>query len=477
MKYYNRPKLIKISITISVILFCTGLTIIIAYNAVTYCYSDLASEYLKEKNFAAALAALDMKPQLIALRPEDLVIKAQALMNLAQSEKKDESKLKNYLNAKKYLKEAIDLNSLEANTWHDLALIEWNLSVFNGQEDQVKNIEKYFEHAVKLDPQNGKLLYAIIDYLLVSGEIKNSFPYVESIAAFYPRSYRYLKNKPQWSLINKKFLKGLIVAKKNSFSNYLTEEVLADYYADQKDWKQARMYIESILKTSQQKNLSSIYYKLGEYSLYNNDFELAKNAYLSCLKIVENPDAILNKISSIYVKERAINHFVELLTESAKKNTEIKRKIPVILGKMYYKEKVWKKAKEYLEKALLNEDTDKVHILLARIGLHMGNWEIAANESQRAININSKVAEYYYVLCRAQMNLENISNALSSIEKAILYSSYRKAKYFDYQGLINWKIGRYNEAFMSWKNASRFDAKNISYLIQMSKALEKINDD
>jgi len=331
--------------------------------------------------------------------------------------------------------------------------------------------------ALSLDPNNGKILFGVVNYYLTSGPVAESLDYVERLAKTYPRSYLHLRKHPRWSkTVAERFKKGLEASLKSPLASTLGLWMLAALAAEEKDWAQAVKYTEKIVERIEPVQDRWLLMNLGEYYLKMGNREEAARAVIQGLRISDNRLQMLEALFWRYRRDSVLDFYIEIRQKTAKFDPFVRANLKLVLGKAYFAMGDLPAAKQSLMRSLNERETSEAHAYLAEIALKEEDWTRAELESQRAIALEPENYRSHYLLARSLQEQHKYEAALEAIEEAIKYSKGQVAYLLNTQGWLKWSLQRYAEAVTDWHRASRLDPDNVQYLRQIGKAYEKLKN-
>ncbi|UCG11167.1 MAG: tetratricopeptide repeat protein [Deltaproteobacteria bacterium] len=385
--------------------------------------------------------------------------------------------LKLLLRTKELHKRATELNPLEGNHWLGLAQTQWWLGRFNGREQDGKKAASSFLQALATDPNNGKFLYALVNYYLSTGRHEQSLSHVKQLARVYPGAYPHLKEHPHFSdevLIH--FTQGLETVVGDMLVGRPALDLLASMAAERRNWSKAVAYTEQMIQKSSGPIPSGLYVRLGEYYLNMNDYGQARNAFSQGLKLSDDREGLLRGLISSFQRAGALDLYIELCQEIGESDAIVQSALPFVLGKACYYNNDLERATQHFQRSLARKETPEAHRYLAEIALKRKDWDTAELESQRATTLEPENAHHHYLFARSLFAQEKYEAALKAIDQAIQYATPPRHYYFSCRGRVNWALERPNAAVEDWKAGYQLSPNSTYYPLRIAKAYKKLKD-
>jgi tetratricopeptide (TPR) repeat protein len=440
-------------------------------------YASIAQQKLQAKDYATAEQYLNESLRHNDRSPEYHHLQAQALYAQAGGTQ-DSFVAEGFLRqAQEHYLKSVELNPHEGNAWLDLAQACWWLSGFPGFQREYENAESYFLKALATDPNNGKFLYAMVNYCLFTPEPDHCLPYLRKLAMVYPNAYQYLKTHPQWTdSLRQSYKEGLEVAAENHLTERHALSMLGFMASEEKDWGSAIACTEELIRRSGAETSSDLYFTLGRFCLQLPDHSRAKTAFLQALKLSKTREQTLQSILSPCIQANDLDLYLNLCKETATYDTTVRNRLSLILGKAFLQGNNLGEAQRNFQHSLQTRETAEARRYLAEIALSKKDWDDAEIQSQRATILDPKNSYTYYLFARSLEAQKKYKSALEAINEAIRYANPPQDGYYEMQGALCWALRDYEAAKEAWKAAHRLVPWNANHLRLIAEAYLMTND-
>jgi tetratricopeptide (TPR) repeat protein len=440
-------------------------------------YASIAQQKFEAKDYAAAEHYLRKSLLHNDNNPEYYYLEAQALYARA-GQTQDSLVAEGLLSqAQEHFLKSVELNPHEGNAWLDLAQACWWLSRFPGYEREYKNAESYFLKALETDPNNGKFLYAIVNYYLFSPKPEDCLPHLKRLAMVYPNAYHYLKGNPNWSdALRDSFKDGLKRGAETPLTGQQALSMLGFMAGEEKDWGSAIAYTEKLIRGSSADISTDSYTTLGRYCLQRPDQPRARTAFLQALKLSKNREQTLQSLLSTCIQANALDLYLDLCKETATFDTTVRNRLPLILGRAYFQGNDMEDAQRYFQQSVHTKETAEARRYLVEIALRKNDWDAAEINSQRATVLEPGNSDYHWLFARSLEGQKKYRQALEAIETAIRCADRPHSGYSFLQGSLHWALGDYVSAKGSWQTAHELAPQNVTYVRRIGDAYRMIGD-
>lgn len=379
--------------------------------------------------------------------------------------------------AKEGSQRSLELNPREGNVWLDLAQICWWLGNFRGCEEELANAEGYFLQAVATDPNNGKFLYALVNYYLSSARSDGGATYLERLASVYAASYYPLKEHPHWSQTAREHFKsGLRTALANDLTVRQANSVLALMAAEEKDWRSAVAYTRESIRHQGSATSSQPYLDLGRYLLPLAEYDQAKDALLQGLKLSTNRQQVLENLLSPCLETGSFSLYVQLCRDTASFDGTVRNSLTFLLGKACFAYHRLDLAEAYLRESVQTHNRGEAHRYLAEIAERRNDWDTMELESQRATLLDPGKGYYQFLLARSLAAQKKYKSALEHLNQAIHNTASPQEGYFEMQGALCWSLQDYHGAVKAWQTAHQLAPENPRHLRKIAEAYWRLSD-
>jgi tetratricopeptide (TPR) repeat protein len=339
--------------------------------------------------------------------------------------------------AKARLQQSLQLNPREGNVWLDMAQTCWWLGGFEGFQEELGQVEAHFLQAVAIDPNNGKFLYALVNYYLSSKRPDDWSTYLKRLALVYPNAYYTLKEHPQWSqTAREQFKAGLQMGLANTLTAQQANSALGFMAAEEKDWQNATVYTQEFIRRLGPAASPQPYLDLGRYFLQLAEYDQAKTAFLQGLKLSSKREQLLQDLLLPCLEAGTFSLYVALCQDTASFDVGVRNNLSFILGKASFAFDSLDTAKAYLRESLQVQERAEAHRYLAEIAVRRKDWDTMELESQRATVLEPGNSYYYYLLARSLEAQNKYDSALEAISQAIHYAQPPQESYFEMQGAL-----------------------------------------
>ena len=440
-------------------------------------YASLGKRNLRIEAYQAAEGWFAKSLHITDAHAEYYYFYGEALYSLARENHGLDDSLRLLLEARKAYQKATDLNPHEGPYWYSLAQTCWWLASFRGYAYETQNAESYLLRALAADPNNGKFLYAAVNYYLTAGESATSADFVERLGVVYPKAYEALKKHPGWSEeLNACFLRGLRKAAQNSYLARDALNLLLAIAVSKEDWEEARTSVKELIRLSGENAPSSYYWQLGEYALNLGDREEARGALQRYVRLSRDPRQTLEQLFPLCRQKDAFALCVELCQEVAKLDPRVGSGLHLMLGKAYLANNDPEAASGYLKQSLQSRETAEARRYLAEIAITKRDWVTAEIESQRATVIDPRDCQSYILFARSLLAQKEYAAALGTVEDARGRCQSQLDGLYDIQGEIYLAMNNNQAAIYAWEEAHRLAPGKVHYLYQLGRAHKVIRD-
>ena len=185
-----------------------------------------------------------------------------------------------------------------------------------------------------------------------------------------------------------------------------------------------------------------IYYQKGIALKKLSKLEDAKNSFEDCLKQKPDFEAAFNALGGVYFSmgnyEKAVENFEKVLQSAKNSNVKsaVKKNLAIAYAKMgnnAITEGNSKKAIEYLQKAVENNNYDAAYLSLAKLYSELGDWDKSISASESALKYRSSVGTGgpYYYLGVAYKGKGDTEKAKEMFNKAKSDATYKKTAEYE----------------------------------------------
>lgn len=289
---------------------------------------------------------------------------------------------------------------------------------------QIKQAIEYLYKALENDPNNAEVISQIAFLYNLAKNYEHSIKY-------YERAFEISKSKEILLELVEIYSKIDSFEKmKYCLDKFLQEWQLSlsQYIRCQKAFLEMQKYEEllqfhNMCNFSKSKenevleNVAEAYYKTG-------DIDLAKNILLS----------VINSCKSLRAE--------------------------YLISEIYYSEKQYEKAKDFLKKVIISEPTDKVYNLMGEIELETENIFRAIENFRFALNLNPDNYKYYYNLGCCYFENGLLNEAQNLLKKAIELNENDIKVRYAYAELL-FKMNNYEESIAEIDFILQNDSNNL----------------
>ena len=472
------------------ILWATAQLFVIAFADI---YDSIGLRKLESKEYESAESYFARSVRLAGSDPDRQMHYAESLYGLAGRTTNAEAVQALLQRTMQAYEKAAQLNPHEGNAWLGLAQTYWWMSRFSGQESKGNEVESFFRRAVATDPNNGKFLYAIIDYYLSvrSSPLERSgvvhswseaglLTALTRLATVYPDAWYDLRKHPAWpGAVRDSFIEGLKIAAANRMTDRSALAILAGMAVEAKDWDQAATWMEQLIRQAGGRGtLANGYYlDLGWYLLKSGRPAEAKSAFLLGLNHSENRSETLNNLLSRFEDTKALDLYLELAGNTASFDAGVHSSLPLIRGKASLLiTGDLETAEGYFRQALQTRETAAPHRYLAEIAMKRKDWDKAELESHRAAMLDPRDSYLHYLFARSLEEQKRYMAALEAIGLAIQYAQRPNESYYDMQGRLFRSINDYPAAIQAWESARLLAPKTAHYTREIAEGYKMLKD-
>ena len=352
---------------------------------------------LEAKKYSAAKDSLETAISYTASNAEYYRLLGDVLYAMAEEANPPTSPIDLYWQAEDAYQKAVGLNPLDGDAWLGVGMAHWQVSSFEGHEEEEKNIEPYLLRALSTDPNNGRFLYTLAAYHLTMGEAEKGVHYLRLLAHAQPGYYGFLKKTPAWTKeIEAQFSEALEEAVPSVYVHKQALGVLASLAESDKDWLAAARYTEALLADAATPDSeAALLYKIASYRLKLGDVASAKEQLLQALKLDEKgrPSRLRNLLRPL-MDANALGLYIDLCEETASYDWKIKKDLNILLGRAHLANGDDDRAAYYFRRCLEGSESPEAHRGLAEIALREKNLDVAEIEAQRATALDPKNDDY-----------------------------------------------------------------------------------
>ncbi|MEW5724197.1 MAG: tetratricopeptide repeat protein [Thermodesulfobacteriota bacterium] len=371
---------------------------------------------------------------------------------------------------------AAELNPREGTVWLKIANTSWWLSGFPGREKEVRRVEPSFDRALSLDPANGMFLYGLVNYYLSSGQIEESRPFVQRLAATYPSSHGYLRRKPEWPQVEENFKIGLLASADNVLVDRECLMLLSHLAAQAGDYAQAASYLETLTARFGDQADPQALINLGRHYAKMGEPDKAVAALVQGISESPEPLAAFNGLLYWFRQEQALDLYVLVAEKAAARDYYLRKNLSLIRGKAAYFQGDFEKAKAALGKAHQEQENAEALGYLARIALMEKDWDTAELAGQRATVLEPDNVIYYHLFAESLLKQGKYRDGLEPILEAIRRSRTPQAFLYNTKGWLHFGLGDLGQAIDAWKVAAYIEPQSAAYPRQIAQAYLKMND-
>ena len=448
-------------------------------------YDSIGLQKLESKEYESAESYFARSVRLAGSDPDRQMHYAESLYGLAGRTTNAEAVPALLQRSMQAYKKATQLNPREGNAWLGLAQAYWWMSRFSGQENKGEEVESFFQRALATDPNNGKFLYAVVDYYL---SVRSSPLTLHSslltaltrLAVVYPYAWYDLRKHPAWSgAVQDGFIEGLKIAAANRMTDCSALAILAGVAAEARDWDHAAAWIEQLIRQAGGRGpiAYGYYLNLGSYLLKSGHAAEAKSAFLLGLSGSENRNETLNNLLPSFEESKALDLYLELAGNTASFDAGVQSSLPLIRGKAsLFITGDLETAEGYFQQALKTRETAAPHRYLAEIAMKRKDWDKAELESHRAAMLDPRDSYLHFLLARSLEEQKRYMAALEAIGLAIKYSQPPDVSYYDMQGRLFRSFNDYPAAIQAWESARQIAPQNAYYTREIAQAYKMLKD-
>ena len=484
----NKERIKYLSISTGLAVFLLWATAQLFVIALADIYDSIGLRKLESKEYESAESYFARSVRLAGGDPDRQMHYAESLYALAGRTSDGEAALTLLQRTMQAYKKAAQLNPREGNAWLGLAQTYWWMSRFSGQENKGKEVESFFQRALATDPNNGKFLYAIIDYYL---SVRSSpltahrlseaglLTALTRLATVYPDAWGDLRKHPAWpGVVQDSFIEGLKIAAANRMTDSSALTILTGMAAEAKDWDQAAAWMEQLIRQAGGRGpIAYWYYNLGCYLLKSGHPAEAKSAFLLGLRHSENRNETLNNLLPSFKVSKALELYLELAGNTASFDAGVLSSLPLIRGKAtLFITGDLETAEGYFQQALQTRETAAPHRYLAEIAMQRRDWDKAELESHRAAMLDPRDSYLHYLLALSLEEQKRYVAALEAIGLAIQYAQRPNASYYDMQGRLFSSINDYPAAIQAWESARQLAPQSAYLTRQIAQAYKMLKD-
>jgi len=437
-------------------------------------YDWIGEKRLESNDYKSAASFFSRSIDLDGSNPDFRMHYARSLYTLATQGTDTKAVLALLQKAAPAYARTTELAPAEGNAWFGLAQTKWWLSKFKGHEHHGGEVESLFLHALKTDQNNGKFLYALVDYYLATGKTDRGADYLEQLGRVFPEAWEDLEKHPGWNRsLQDRFVFGLNIAASNRLTEVPALSVLAALAAKAGEWEKAAGYVEQSVRQNPENRPVKVYFELGCYQLLAGRKAEAKKSFLHGLRYATNRPEILDTLlwRLFDAKVDAADVYVEVVKDVSGIDGEVSSASPFIRGKAYfYLGRDFDNAEASFRQAIRFRDNAASHRFLAEIAMQRGDWGKAELESNRATMLDPRQSYYHYLFARSLQEQRRYAPALDAIRLAIKYAGRSNGLYYDLQGWLYWGVTDYSAAIQAWESARQADPKSAAYARQIGQA-------
>jgi len=445
--------------------------------AVADIYASMAEKKFEAKDYTAADQYLHRSLSYRDTNPEYHALQALALYERARETPDLEAAKELLRQALEQLSRSVELNPLEGNAWHDMAQACWWLSRFPGCEGEYKKAESNFLKALETDPNNGKFLFAVVNYYLSGPKPEECAPYLKRLAMAHPSAYHHLKENPNWTeSFRDTFREGLKDVPETALTGRRALSMLGFMAGEEKDWGAGIAYTREFIRSSGADISSDPYVTLGLFLLKLPNQPEARTAFLQALKLSKTREQTLLAILSPCIQSDALDLHLDLCRETATFDATVRNRLPLILGRAYFYANKMEEAQHYFQQSVQARDTAEARRYLAEIAFRKGDWDAAEIQSQRATVIEPNNSQNHFLFARSLEAQKKYKSALGAIAEAIRLARPPREGYYTMQGTLCWALKDYNGAIEAWKSGHQLAPQNADTLRRIAEAYRMMHD-
>jgi tetratricopeptide (TPR) repeat protein len=369
---------------------------------------------------------------------------------------------------------AAELNPLEGNIWLDLALATRWLARLDNDPSQLREAKEYLERALKLDPNNGRYLYAMVSLELEGGEEDRGTEFIRRLGENIPDSYKGLRAHPNWNRAKTEaYMEGLERSRANPLIGRWALRELAHLAAEEGDWERAMGYVQEELAISGRNPHYWAFIMLGRYQYKLGRLEEAGESFIRGLGLAPDRVQALKEIFWYFQGDSFLDFFIDISSRAAEFDPFVRANLALIISRAFLESGDLDSAERTLHKRLEEKESAPARLYLAEIALIRQDWVSAAKEAMRAVELDPENSRGHFLLARALHEQNRLEAALGAVDKALKFSDGLEPYPFDLKGWLMWSLGRYEEAEKAWRRASNLRPGNPAYLRQLGMVLSK----
>lgn len=372
---------------------------------------------------------------------------------------------------------ALDLNPLEGNLWYQLAELLWMAGSAEGLKRPAPSVLEQLKNALKLDPNNGKFLLAMVRYYVASGEVEKSLPYMTRLAAANPLAYKSLEHLKAWKqALRQAFKQGLMIALDNSNPLVWRQARRSLVRLERMDgnYKAAAEYMGQVVESRGKSIDKSLLLDYGSILLKADKDKEVMKVFSRALSGSQNMAKELEKVRWRFETAKRLDLYEELIMRHTQANPVLAHWRGIQLGKIYLQQGRWHDAEAQFTKALEANEDAEAHAGLSEAYFNLKKWDAAELHAAKALLRDTKNSWYHFLLARALLSQQKYEAALSAIEGAISLTRSWKDFYFNLRGLIHTGQKRYLEALKDWELALAIKPSNTRYMVQLGNTYERL---
>jgi tetratricopeptide (TPR) repeat protein len=440
-------------------------------------HASIAERKFEAKDYTAAEHHMSRSISHDDSNPDYYYLQAQSLYALAKETPGFRDAQGLLRQALEQFQKSVELNPREGNAWHDLAQTSWWLSRFPGYEGEYQKVEVYLQKALATDPNNGKFLFAMVNYYLSSPKPEDCLPCLRRLAIVYPKAYHHLKENANWTgSFRDSYKEGLKAAIENPLTGRQALNMLGYLASEEEDWGSAIAYTEEFIRRSGLDNPSDSYITLGLYCLRGQDQPQARAAFLQALKLSKTRELTLLSILSPCVQSNALDLYLDLCGETAAFDAAVRSRLPLILGKAYFQGNHMEEAQGCFQQSVQTKETAEARRYLAEIAFRKKDWDAAEIQSQRATILEPVNSHNYFLFARSLEAQKKYKSALEAVSQAIRHAQPPDESYYAMQGALCWTLRDHGCAIEAWKAAHQLAPQNADTLRRIAEAYRMIHD-
>jgi len=414
-------------------------------------------DYLAER-FQAAEHRLNSA---LNIRPEDYIVHLRlgnVYLELGKRETEAEQSFMVITKAKACFKASLKLNPLEIETVYGLATAEMHLEqLFEFLYPAAKNNPfqplKYYDRTIQLWPNGMFCNYARARCLYRHKMNEKLAGAVRNLGRIDPYVYAMMKKEEFWTPeMARVFMEGLQQASLNHYQKRKAHLAMAEMSADDENWAGAIQHYQAAFTVESFKNNASQYCNLGLMHLKNENFQSAKDGFMTAMEMSGSIESILKRIYSYYNQEEQLDHFVDFY-ELAVNRFYLSSKMKILAAKALIESSRIERARALLQDIAHQRPAAEIWYQLAVLYKQINdldNWELAIH---KAVMLDPDNSHYHDMFSTVLLKQGKLDAAEREAGLAIQHRSTPSVRLFHIRATIRWKKKNYPGAAADWKAA------------------------